>query len=113
MAGGEPAFKPAGGGRASLGRTAMTSSIPHIRKSLAGLVVALAAALAGCESMAYGPPPRGGRAADGPMTHTRAAAECWMATEKGHADMDLDKRADVVNKGIEQKMKGAKTAPKN
>jgi hypothetical protein len=45
------------------------------------------------------------------MTRSRAAAECWMATEKGRADMDLDKRADVVNKCIDQKMKGEKTAP--
>ncbi|MBX6329179.1 MAG: hypothetical protein IRY89_11445 [Pseudolabrys sp.] len=42
-----------------------------------------------------------------PMTHTRAARECWMATEKGRADMPLDKRADVVEKCIEQKMKAA------
>jgi hypothetical protein len=41
-----------------------------------------------------------------PMTHERAATECWMATEKGRADMSLDKRADIVTKCIEQKMKG-------
>ena len=91
----------------------MTSSIPHIRKSLAVLVVALAAALAGCESIQYAPSPQAARPPEAPMTRSRAAAECWMATEEGHADMDLDKRADVVNKCIDQKMKGAKTAPKN
>ncbi len=47
-----------------------------------------------------------------PMTHTRAARECWMATEKGRADMPLDKRADVVEKCIEQKMKAA-AAPRS
>lgn len=42
-----------------------------------------------------------------PMTHARAARECWMSTEKGNPHQDLDKRADVVDKCIEQKMKAA------
>ena len=43
------------------------------------------------------------------MTHSRAATECWMATEKGRADINLDKRADIVTKCIDDKMKAAKT----
>ena len=34
-----------------------------------------------------------------------------MATEKGNAGMALDKRADVVDKCIEQKMKAAASTP--
>jgi hypothetical protein len=42
-----------------------------------------------------------------PMTHSRAAKECWMKTEKTSAHADLDKRADLVNKCIDDKMKAA------
>ena len=42
-----------------------------------------------------------------PMTHSRAARECWMKTEKTSAHADLDKRADLVNKCIDEKMKAA------
>ena len=42
-----------------------------------------------------------------PMTQSRAARECWMRTEKSNAREDLDKRADVVNKCIDEKMKAA------
>jgi hypothetical protein len=47
-----------------------------------------------------------------PMTRTRAASECWMMTEKGRADGNLDKRADIVTKCIDDKMKTAATPPK-
>jgi hypothetical protein len=42
-----------------------------------------------------------------PMTHSRAARECWMKTEKTSAHADLDKRADLVNKCIDDRMKAA------
>jgi hypothetical protein len=42
-----------------------------------------------------------------PMTHARAARECWMKTEKSSAHGDLDKRADLVNKCIDERMKAA------
>jgi hypothetical protein len=42
-----------------------------------------------------------------PMTHARAARECWMKTEKTSAHADLDKRADLVNKCIDEKMRAA------
>ena len=91
----------------------MTSSIPHARKFIAVVALVLAAAtLAGCESIQYAPSPQAARPPEAPMTRSRAAAECWMSTEKGHADMDLDKRADVVTKCIAQKMKAPKPAPK-
>ena len=44
-----------------------------------------------------------------PMTRTRAARECWMRTEKGSAHENLDRRADLVNKCIDEKMKAAAT----
>lgn len=48
-----------------------------------------------------------------PMTHARAARECWMRTEKANPHQDLDKRADVVNKCIDDKLKAAGvSAPK-
>lgn len=77
------------------------------------LLLVLAAALGGCETtpstgwpQAAAPAP-----AEEPMTHTRAARECWMSTEKGRADTNLDKRAAIVDKCIEEKMKAAPTAP--
>ena len=49
-----------------------------------------------------------------PMTHARAARECWMKTEKSSPSMDLDRRADIVNKCIDEKMKAAGApAPKS
>ena len=51
-------------------------------------------------------PPEAVRDAE-PMTRSRAARECWMRTEKGNAHEDLDKRADLVNKCIDDKMKAA------
>jgi outer membrane biosynthesis protein TonB len=42
-----------------------------------------------------------------PMTRSRAASQCWMSTEKGSAKTDLDKRADIVTKCIDDKMKAA------
>ena len=46
------------------------------------------------------------------MTRSRAAMECWMQTEKGRADANLDKRADFVTKCIDDKLKTAQAAPK-
>lgn len=48
-----------------------------------------------------------------PMTRSRAAADCWMQTEKGRADANLDKRADFVTKCIEDKLKTVQAAPKS
>jgi len=76
----------------------MIRLIPFI--ALAGL------ALAGCETTGTGAPTQTAKAPEPPMTRTRAAEQCWMSTEKGATTMSLDKRADVVNKCIEDKMKG-------
>jgi len=46
-----------------------------------------------------------------PMTRTRAARECWMKTEKANPHENLDKRADIVNKCIEDKMKAVAASP--
>ena len=84
----------------------MKSSIPHIRNPIA--------------TWCWCSPPRRWQLAKPParrprrrppkppMTHSEAATECWMATEKGRADINLDKRADIVTKCIDDKMKGAK-----
>jgi len=45
------------------------------------------------------------------MTHTRAARECWMRTEKSGARENLDKRADLVNKCIDEKMRTTGAVP--
>jgi hypothetical protein len=47
-----------------------------------------------------------------PITRSQAAMECWMQTEKNSAAANLDKRADVVNKCIDDKLKKAE-APKS
>lgn len=74
------------------------------------LLIAAAAALAGCETTGGTPAPQAATAqvpAEPPMTHTRAALECWMKTEKGRADINLDRRADIVTKCIDDKLKAA------
>jgi outer membrane biosynthesis protein TonB len=103
--------RAAGAVQSSLDTSTMTASIRHTRAALclAGLLLAVGLALAGCETTGSGP---GAVAADKPavpMTHVQAAEDCWMATEKSDAHMDLDKRADVVDKCIAEKM-GVKPA---
>lgn len=73
------------------------------------LLVLAALALAGCETTGAGTAPAAtAKAPEPPMTHSRAAEQCWMSTEKGAASMSLDKRADIVDKCIDEKMKAAK-----
>jgi hypothetical protein len=87
----------------------MTNSTIRIIPRL--LLAALAAlALAGCETTGAGTKPEAAKTPEPPMTHTRAAEQCWMSTEKGATAMSLDKRADVVDKCIEEKMKGGSAA---
>ena len=77
-------------------------------------VLALLAAslLAGCETTGEAGKPGEPAKVEPPMTRTRAATECWMNTEKGGASINLDKRADIVSKCIDDKMKTA-PAPKS
>ena len=76
------------------------------------LLVVAVGLLAGCETTGDGASKtEAAKPAEPPMTHSRAAMECWMNTEKGSAGKDLDKRADTVNKCIDDKMKAAKDAP--
>ena len=90
------------------------------------LAVAAAVLLSGCQTDGDGPgpfsslsapskPAEPAKPAEPPMTKSKAAMECWMKTEKGSAAANLDKRADVVNKCIDDKMKSVeakKDAPK-
>lgn len=85
----------------------MTPAIARTRNTIAltVLLAALTGALAGCETTATGIATETAKPAEPPMTHTRAAEQCWMSTEKGYAALPLDKRADIVDKCIEQKMR--------
>jgi hypothetical protein len=70
--------------------------------------------LAGCETTGAGAGPQAAaKPPEPPMTHTRAAEQCWMSTEKGYASVSLDKRTDIVTKCIDDKMKAAQAAPKS
>ena len=73
-------------------------------------VLAGGVALSGCETTGPGAPAVAA-APQPPMTHSRAAMECWMGTEKADGRMDIDKRADIVDRCIRDKMKG-EAAPK-
>lgn len=91
------------------------------------MLAVAAALLSGCETDGSPPGPLAELAAyngkkddaaksakppEPPMTRSRAAMECWMQTEKGRADANLDKRADFVTKCIDDKLKTAQAAPK-
>ena len=71
------------------------------------LVVLAAAGLAACETSGTGTSSttEAAKPAEPPMTRRLAAEQCWMAAEKAQAALPLDKRADIVNKCIEQKLK--------
>lgn len=94
----------------------MTRFPSRSRKSLTALALLCGAVLlAACETTGPGAAPAATAQAappEPPMTHSRAAEMCWMSTEKGAASQNLDKRADIVNKCIEDKMKAA-AAPKS
>lgn len=95
-------YKPAG--KTSFGTGAMTSSTARVSLLiLAGMLAATG--LAACETAGTSVATETAMAPEPPMTRTRAAERCWMSTEKGYAALPLDKRADVVDKCIEQKMK--------
>lgn len=86
-------------------------------------IALLSVALAGCEtdgntsgpvaSMSSPAKPAEAEKPAEPMTRSRAASECWMSTEKGPLRTNLDKRADVVNKCIDDKLKAVAAAPKS
>jgi len=87
------------------------------------VLVAVAAVLSGCQTDGEGPGPFASlsapakpaepeKPAEPPMTKSKAAMDCWMKTEKGSAGTDIDKRADIVNKCIADKMKAVAAAPK-
>jgi hypothetical protein len=102
----------------------MLSIVTTRKIGVCALLVASAALLSGCETSGAPPSPLTELAnytakkdapekpAEPKMTRARAATECWMKTEKGHADANLDKRADIVTKCIDDKLKAAQAAPK-
>lgn len=104
-------------------RTPRVHSLAKLRH--VALAVAAAGLLAGCQSTgreatgsigagavaqasAQQEPPK----SEPPMTRSRAAMECWMKTEKGSANANLDKRADIVTKCIDDKMKAVAAGPR-
>ena len=103
------------------------------RLRLLALLIAAGGLLAGCETTGPGSVTEAGKPGEPPkveaakpaeppkieppkpelpMTRSRAASECWMKTEKGSAGVSIDKRADIVTKCIDDKMKAAAAAPK-
>jgi len=99
------------------------AKVRNLARRLALLVVA-AGLLAGCETIGIGAEPAAQAAKPSepakpeppkpelPMTRSRAATECWMKVEKGGAGVGIDKRADLVTKCIDDKMKAAAAAAK-
>ena len=84
----------------------MTTNLVRLAALLPALALA-ALALAGCETTGSGPQASAAAAPQEPMTHSRAAMECWMGTEKADAHVNLDKRADIVDRCIAEKLKNA------
>jgi len=80
----------------------MTTRRVAIRARRAALLVAAACALAGCQTDRTAAP----AARTAPVSHHQAALECWMATEHGHADLPLEKRANLVDACIKDRMAG-------
>lgn len=84
----------------------MPSPIRHVL-----IAFLLAASLGGCTTdgtVAPGPVAQAPKASA--LTRPEAAKQCWMATEKGRKDISLDKRADIVTKCIDDKLKAAESA---
>jgi len=103
------------------------AKVRNLARRLA-LPILAAGLLAGCETTGPGSATEAGKPGEppkvevakpaeppkieAPMTRSRAATECWMKTEKSSAGVSLDKRADIVTKCIDDKMKAAAAAPK-
>jgi hypothetical protein len=102
------AGKRTGGGRYQSGIVAMTAPLQIRNFVLPGALLLAALALAGCETTSPGPL-GAAQSSPPPMTHVQAAEACWMETEKSEARLNLDKRADLVDKCIAEKT-GEKTA---
>jgi hypothetical protein len=95
--------------------TAMPLIIPARTLTRLAIVIVTATALAGCETTGSTPSAQQAmnpaeKPAEPPMTRARAASICWMSAEKSPASMSVDKRADIVTKCIDDKMKTAQAA---
>jgi len=87
----------------------MTSSTA---KALAVLLLIAAPALTACQTDTPGASAQAApQEAPKPLTHQEAALQCWMAVEKEHQSANLDQRADIVTKCINDKMKAAGQPP--
>jgi len=80
---------------------------PHMTFRRIVLCLALFA-LAGCNTDGGGTANLAAAPSTKPtLSHTEAAKQCWMAIEHGSRSASLDKRADIVAKCIDDKMKTA------
>lgn len=72
------------------------------------VLVGAGLALAGCEPTTTGSigPRASAPRPEPPMTHARAATECWMQIEKDRV-ANLDRRADIATKCIGDKLTAA------
>jgi hypothetical protein len=86
---------------------------PIWRILASGLVVLAAGGLAGCSTDGTPSPGPVAQAPKPSLARSEAAKQCWMAAEKGRKDMSLDKRADVVTKCIDDKLKAAEATPES
>jgi hypothetical protein len=68
------------------------------------MVMLAGLALGGCAASGGAGADLGAMQVKEPMTHTKAAELCWMSTEKTSARLPLDKRADLVERCIAEKM---------
>ena len=85
-------------------------------KALALLLLACTPALTACQTDSPGPsaqasPQEAAKEAAKPPTRQEAALQCWASADKAHPKMDVDRRADIVTKCINDKMKTS-PAPK-
>jgi hypothetical protein len=101
--------------------------LPARRLACALLLTGSAALLSACQSDGVPPSPltelanySSGKPAEQakaeakpePMTRSRAAMECWAKADKAGSDVNLDKRADIVTKCIDDKLKTVKADTK-
>ncbi len=84
-------------------RSARLSPLPVL------LLLAIAPALAACQTDSTGAPMAQASAPPEPPTRQDAAMQCWASVDKAHKDLSLDKRADIVTKCITDKMAPGQT----
>ncbi len=79
-------------------------------KTLALLLLACTPALTACQTdspSAQASPQEAAKEAAKPPTRQEVALQCWASADKAHKDANLDQRADIVTKCINDKMNAA------